>query len=57
MAETKRLRDISEEEFKRMLLAREIRPASLEDVNGTHHERPLFKHPRTGQFYTTVKGI
>jgi len=52
----KRLKKISEEEFKRMLLAKEIRPASLHDVAGTQHQRSLFEHPRTGQFYTTVKG-
>ena len=38
-----------------MLAARLIRPASLEDVCGTHHKRPLFRHPRTGQWYTSVR--
>lgn len=50
-----RLQDITEEEFRRLLLAKLIRPSSLEDVHGTHHQRPLYRHPRTGQYYTTVK--
>ena len=51
----KRIKKISEEKFKQLLLNKEIRLASLDDVNGTHHKRPLYRHPRTDQFYTTVK--
>lgn len=47
--------EITEEEFRLLLAAKKIRPASLEDVHGTHHKRPLYRHPRTGQFYTTTK--
>lgn len=43
--------EVSEDEFKRMLAAKEIRPASLEDHYNTHHDRPIYKHPRTGQRY------
>jgi hypothetical protein len=39
------------EEFKALLAARKIRPASLEDVNGTHHKRPLYIHPNTKQYW------
>ena len=52
---TYRTKKLSEEEFKQMLLNKEIRPATLDDVTGTHHKRPLYKHPRTKQFFTTVK--
>ena len=51
----KRTQEVSRDDFKKMLLAKEIRPASLEDVNGTHHKRPLYKHPNTGQYYTKVR--
>jgi hypothetical protein len=49
-----RLKDITEAEFRALLSAKKIRPASLEDVNGTHHRRPLYKHPRTSQYYVEV---
>ena len=49
-----RLKTVTEEEFKLLLRAKKIRPASLEDVHGTHHSRPLYKHPRTGEFYVEV---
>ncbi len=42
------------EQFKALLLAKKIRPASLEDVYGTHHKRPLYRHPNTNQFYVEV---
>jgi hypothetical protein len=42
-------KEISTEDFKRMLKNVEIRPASLEDVWGTHHDRPVFLHPNTKQ--------
>jgi hypothetical protein len=51
----KRLVDVSVEEFKKLLLSKKIRPASLEDVNGTHHKKKLYKHPNTGQYYVAVK--
>ena len=46
---------ISETLFKSLLLSKKIRPASLDDVVGTHHKRPLFRHPRTGQWYVKEK--
>lgn len=51
----KRLLEVSVEEFKKLLTQRKIRPASLEDVNGTHHKRPLYRHPNTGQYYVSIK--
>jgi hypothetical protein len=50
-----RLIDVGLEEFKRLLSSKEIRPASLDDVMGTHHKRPLYRHINTGQFYVAVK--
>jgi len=32
-----------------------IRPASLEDVYGTQHKKPLYKHPNTKQFWVATK--
>jgi hypothetical protein len=49
-----REKSVSEDEFKRMLAAKLIRAASLEDVSGTHHSRSLYKHPRTGQWFVAV---
>jgi hypothetical protein len=46
---------LDEEEFKQLLTAKSIRPASLEDVMGTHHKRPLVRHPRTGQWFVLTK--
>lgn len=43
--------EVDEEEFRALLLARRIRPASLDDVEGTHHRRALYRHPRTNQWY------
>lgn len=51
----KRTAEDHEGEFRLLLAAKKIRPASLEDVHGTHHQRPLYRHPRTGQYYTTIK--
>ena len=45
----------TEPEFKALMQSRQIRPASLDDVQGTHHNRPLYKHPRTGQFFVAIK--
>ena len=50
-----RLRVVTETEFREMLVAKLIRPASLDDVNGTHHKRNLYLHPRTQQYYVAVK--
>lgn len=52
---TRKPTPISVEEFKRLLEAKEIRPASKDDVYGTHHQRPLYLHPNTGQYYVKVK--
>lgn len=47
---------IDKEQFKIWLSEGQIRPASLEDVWGTHHNRPCYSHPNTGQPYVAVKG-
>lgn len=46
-----RLKVIPVDEFKALLKASKIRPASLEDVHGTHHQRNLYRHPNNNQFY------
>lgn len=46
---------VTSEEFKALLQDKKIRPASLEDVSGTHHKRALFKHPNTGQWFVATK--
>lgn len=51
----KRLKHITPDDFKSLLAARAIRPASLDDVYGTHHKRDLYKHPNTGQYYVSIK--
>ena len=51
----KRLKVVTVEEFKELLKVKAIRPASLEDVNGTHHSRHLYKHPNTAQYYVETK--
>jgi hypothetical protein len=51
----KRLKKATEEEFKKLLQDKKIRPASLQDVEGLHHKRALYKHPRTGQYYVEVQ--
>lgn len=50
-----RIRQVDVEEFKRLLADRLIRPASLQDVEGLHHNRALYKHPNTGQFFVAVR--
>lgn len=40
--------------FEIALRERTIRPASLEDVAGTHHQRQLVQHPNTGQWFVRV---
>ena len=52
---TNRIKVISVDEFKHLLINNLIRLASLQDVEGIHHQRPLFRHPNTGAYYTTVK--
>jgi len=46
-----RVKSVTEQEFKQLLFAKLIRPASLEDVRGTHHKRALYRHPCTGQYF------
>ena len=50
-----RVLDVTTEEFIRLLQGKVIRPASLDDVHGTHHKRSLFRHPTTRQFFVAVK--
>lgn len=49
-----RIRPVTAEEFKALLRAKAIRPASLEDVCGTHHSRPLVRHPNTKEFFVMI---
>ena len=50
-----RIKHVSETGFKHMLLRDKIiRPASLEDVYGTHHKRSLYRHPNTKQIYVQI---
>lgn len=49
-----RIVNVTPEEFKALLFSKAIRPASLEDVYGTHHKRPLYRHPNTNQYYVEV---
>ena len=46
---------IEKDAFIRLLQAKMIRPASLEDVHGTHHSRPIYLHPNTRQPFVAVK--
>lgn len=50
----RRERTVSEQEFRGLIARKVIRAASLEDVHGTHHKRPLYRHPRTGQWFVAV---
>jgi hypothetical protein len=47
--------EISVDEFKKMLKNKEIRPASLEDIWGTHHNRPIYQHPNTKQPFVKIR--
>lgn len=47
---------IDAETFRIWLATGAIRAAYLEDCYGTHHCRPLYLHPRTGQKYVAVAG-
>jgi len=49
-----RVVNITKEDFRALLSAKAIRPASLEDVYGTHHKRPLYRHPNTNDYYVEV---
>lgn len=51
----RRFIETTPEKFKELLISKKIRPASLEDVSGTHHKRNLYKHPNTQQYYVEVK--
>lgn len=55
MTRQSRIKEITVEEFKRLLAAKLIRPASLDDCYGTHHKRNLYRHPNTKQFFVAVK--
>lgn len=54
MSPETRLVQTTVEEFKELLKAGKIRPASLEDVNGTHHTRALYKHPNTKAWFVAI---
>jgi hypothetical protein len=47
-------RHIDRDTFRRWLAARQIRPASLADMWGTHHNRPVYAHPNTGQPFVAL---
>lgn len=49
-----RLQYVTPEQFKALMAAKAIRPASLDDVLGTHHTRNLYRHPMTDQYYTAT---
>ena len=50
-----RVQQVTELQFKVLLANDKIRAASLDDVEGTHHQRPLYRHPRTGQWFVEKK--
>lgn len=52
----KHVRHVSKEQFKEWLATGDIRPASLEDMWGTHHDRPCYAHPVTGQPFVSLPG-
>lgn len=45
---------VTKEEFKALMTNRQIRPASLQDVEGIHHQRPLYQHPNTKQWWVAT---
>ena len=53
----KERQQIEPEKFEQMLKAGLIRPASVDDVWGTHHDRPIYDHPNTGQPYVQVQRL
>lgn len=50
-----RVQQVTELQFKVLLSNGDIRAASLDDVEGTHHKRALYRHPRTGQWFVATK--
>lgn len=42
---------LSPEQFRALLGIRVLRGASLQDVEGLHHQRPLVRHPNTGEWF------
>lgn len=50
-----REKKVTEQEFRELLASKKIRGASLEDVQGTHHNRSIYKHPRTTQWFVEVE--
>lgn len=52
---TRPVTPVTEAEFRELLGNKLIRPASLEDVHGTHHRRALYRHPNTQQYYVAVR--
>ena len=56
MLDQRRVQAITANQFRELLHHKMIVPASLDDVHGTHHRRPLYRHPNTAQFYVAVKG-
>ena len=51
----RRTRTVTIWEFKKLLRGGYIRPATLDDVHGTHHGRPLYRHPSTGQWFVAIR--
>lgn len=54
MTKLKHVKHVSRETFKKWLDEKQIRPASLEDMWGTHHNRPCYAHPVTGQPFVSM---
>lgn len=52
--EMKVVRHVDKPTFKAWMEKKLIRPASLEDVWGTHHDRRIWAHPNTGTPFVSV---
>lgn len=52
----KHCRHIDRNTFRRWLTSGQIRGASLQDCLGTHHDRPIYAHPNTGQPFVAMPG-
>lgn len=52
----KHCRHCDREVFRRWVEEGQIRPASLDDMWGTHHNRPVYAHPNTGQPFVALPG-
>lgn len=50
----KHCRHVDRDTFKLWLTTNQIRPASIDDMWGTHHDRPAYAHPVTGQPYIAM---